>query len=59
MSTLKVVAYDYINRAGITQLRLRFQLDDDNDAVADLIRFYSGNAIAANRPVLVIEYSVP
>jgi hypothetical protein len=38
---------------------LRFQLDDDNDSVADLLRFYSGNAIAADRPVLVIEYYVP
>jgi hypothetical protein len=45
--------------SGITQFRLRFQLDDDNDAVADFLRFYSGNSIAANRPVLVIEYYVP
>ena len=61
-TTLKALAYPYypyINRTGITQLRLRFQLDDDNDAVADFLRFYSGNAIAANRPILVIEYYVP
>jgi CSLREA domain-containing protein len=62
-STLKAFTYPYypyINRTGITQLRLRFQTDDDNDAVADFLRFYSGNAtIAANRPVLVIEYYVP
>jgi hypothetical protein len=55
---LTSAAYFYINRTGITQLRLRFQLDDDNDAVADFLRFYSGNAIAANRPILVIEYYV-
>jgi predicted outer membrane repeat protein len=56
---LKPAAYPFINRTGITQVRLRFQLDDDNDSVADFIRFYSGNAIGANRPVLVIEYYVP
>ena len=59
VASLSPVAYPYINRTGITQLRLRFQTDDDNDAVADFIRFYSGNAVAANRPVLVIEYYVP
>ena len=58
-STLKAVAYPYVNRTGITQFCLRFQLNDDNDSVADFIRFYSGNATAANRPVLVIEYYVP
>jgi Zn-dependent metalloprotease len=56
---LNSTAYPYINRTGITQFRLRFQLDDDNDAIADFLRFYSGNAGHANRPILVIEYYVP
>jgi predicted outer membrane repeat protein len=56
---LTSAAYPYINRTGVTQFRLRFQTDDDNDLVADFIRFYSGNAAAANRPILVIEYYVP
>jgi N-acetylneuraminic acid mutarotase len=59
LSHLKPSAYPYINLAGVTQVRLRFQTDDDNDAVADFIRFYSGNAPAADRPILVIEYYVP
>jgi hypothetical protein len=59
VSPLKAIAYPIINRTGITQLRLRFQTDDDNDAVADIIKFHSGNSIAANRPALVIEYYVP
>jgi hypothetical protein len=50
------LGYRSINLIGITQLRLYFQLDDDNDASADFIRFYSGDAAAANRPVLVIDY---
>jgi CSLREA domain-containing protein len=56
---LKATAYPFVNRTGVTQLRLRFQLDDDNDGVADIIKFHSGNSTAANRPVLVIEYYVP
>jgi hypothetical protein len=59
VAKLASTAHPYINRAGLTQFRLRFQKDDDNDAIVDLIRFYSGNTAAANRPVLVIEYYVP
>jgi CSLREA domain-containing protein len=55
----KATAHPFVNRTGVTQLRLRFKTDDDNDAVADIIKFYSGNSTAANRPVLVIEYYVP
>ena len=58
-TSLLTAAYSYINRTGITQFRLRFQTDDDNDPAADFLRFYSGNATAANQPILVIEYSVP
>jgi hypothetical protein len=56
---LTSAAYPYIKRNGITQLRLAFQKDDDNDLIADLIRFYSGNAAAASRPILVIQYHLP
>jgi hypothetical protein len=59
LTNLTATAFPFVHRAGLTQLRLRFQLDDDNDAVADLLRFYSGNAPAASRPVLVVEYYVP
>jgi PKD repeat protein len=59
LSNFKSAAHPYINLTGSTQFRLRFQLDDDNDAVADHIRFYSGNATPSYRPVLVIEYFVP
>ena len=56
---LASTAHPYIHRTGITQFRLRFQTDDDNDLIADIIRFYSGNSAAANQPILVIEYYVP
>jgi len=52
-------AYDFINVKGRTQLRLRFLLDDNNDNGADILKLYSGNAILANRPQLIVKYYVP
>ncbi|MEI7847763.1 MAG: SBBP repeat-containing protein [Chloroflexota bacterium] len=53
----------FINKTGlvgVTQLRLRFQLDDNNNNIADYFSFYSGNdLVPANRPQLLIEYYVP
>jgi hypothetical protein len=51
-------AFEYINLTGITQIRLRFQLEDDDNLAADNIRFFSGNYDGLpERPQLVIEYS--
>lgn len=42
---------------GLTQIRLRFKLDDNNDGVANYLHLFSGNAVnQADRPVLVITY---
>ena len=49
----------YINLTGVTQFRLRFTNDDNNDKIADFISFYAGDAALANRPQLLIEYYVP
>jgi arabinogalactan oligomer/maltooligosaccharide transport system substrate-binding protein len=49
----------YINLLGTSQLRLYFSLDDNNNNVANFIRFYSGNAAAGDRPKLIIQYYVP
>jgi len=51
--------YPYISKTGTTQFRLRFTLDDNDDLGADYLRFYSGNAGAAYRPQLIVEYYVP
>lgn len=48
-----------INSTGATQFRLRFMLDDNNDKGADYVAFYSGNAAAANRPQLIVQYYLP
>jgi hypothetical protein len=53
-------SFKQINKTGLTQLRLRFAKDNDNDAVADWLAFCSGDAPAAtDRPVLAISYYVP
>jgi hypothetical protein len=49
----------YVNKTGTTQFRLRFATDDNNNAVADFMRFFSGSAAAGARPQLIVEYKVP
>jgi hypothetical protein len=53
----------YINKlsssARLTQIRLRFKPDDNNNTVANYLSLYSGNASSSYHPQLVIEYYVP
>jgi fibronectin type 3 domain-containing protein len=50
----------YIDRAGFTQFRLCFSLDDNDDNSSDFIKFFSGNeANKASRPKLEVFYYVP
>jgi hypothetical protein len=49
--------FGFINLdGGVTQFRLRFSKDDNNDFGADFLKLYSGNATEADRPQLTIEY---
>lgn len=48
-----------INTNGVTQFRLRFAQDTNNDQISNAINFYSGDAAAADRPQLVVYYYVP
>ncbi|MGC1376086.1 MAG: CHAP domain-containing protein, partial [Anaerolineales bacterium] len=43
--------------SGLTQIRLRFKLDDNNNTVAKYLSLFSGNAPAASRPQLMITYT--
>jgi hypothetical protein len=46
-----------INKAGKTQVRIAFTLDDNNDRGDDYMGYYSANnATAANHPQLVVTY---
>jgi hypothetical protein len=53
----------YVNKlstlSGLTQIRLRFKLDDNNNAVANYLSLYSGSAPVSSRPQLIIQYYVP
>ncbi len=49
----------YLNKSGLTQFRLRFATNNNNNSVADDLKFYSGNADVADRPQLIIYYYVP
>jgi len=51
--------FPYINKAGVTQVRLRFKSATNNNGIADFIKFFSGNAAAGLRPQLIIEYKIP
>jgi hypothetical protein len=48
-----------VNSTGVTQVRLRFAADDNNDRKANTLLLFSGNAPAASRPVLEVLYFVP
>ena len=52
-------AFSFVNKAGTTQFRLRFYVDDNNDFGADYLKLYSGNAPMSKRPQLIVEYYVP
>jgi hypothetical protein len=53
----------YINKlatnGGVTQVRLRFKLDDNGNNVANDLSLYSADALAASHPKLIIDYYVP
>lgn len=57
-NTLNATGIAQLNKAGLTQFRLYFAKDDNNNHVADYIRFVSGN-YASSQPILVISYTLP
>jgi hypothetical protein len=59
-SAMSSSSFGYINKTGITQLRLRFSTDDNNNHVADYLSFYTGDtSTTGSRPMLIIRYTVP
>ena len=61
--SLPPAANNYINKlsspSGLTQIRLRFYLDDNNDAVANYLSIFSGDAPISSQPQLIVRYYVP
>jgi len=59
-AVMNPAAFFYINKTGVTQIRLAFQLDDNEDLGVDYLTFYSGDVEdLAIRPQLMIDYYVP
>jgi hypothetical protein len=60
-ATLNATGRGYINAvSGVTQFRLRFSIDDNNDTAANYLRFCSSDAATVeNRPYLTITYLLP
>ena len=47
-----------VNKAGTTQVRLYFELDDNDDLGNDYVGFYSSsNSTSSNRPRLIVTYT--
>jgi uncharacterized delta-60 repeat protein len=50
----------FVNRAGVTQFRLRFDRDDNDDLDADYMKFFAGDATdEATQPQLIVSYILP
>ncbi|MBI5953696.1 MAG: cadherin domain-containing protein [Chloroflexi bacterium] len=58
VASLSSVNLGSINRYGVTQFRLLFSKDDNDDLDADYDRFFSGNA-DSGQPELTVTYSLP
>jgi len=46
------------SNSGLTQVRVRFKLDDNNNLIANYLSLYSGN-LAGSAPQLIVQYYVP
>jgi sugar lactone lactonase YvrE len=58
--TVPAADFAYVSHTGITQFRIRFATDDNNNSIADYDTFFAGEAASsADRPVLAIEYTIP
>ncbi len=56
---LRARNYALVNLVGATQFRLRFEMDDDDNAVVDFLSFFTGNApTLTDRPELIVTYYV-
>lgn len=59
-SNLDAKSFPFINLKGVTQFRIGFLMDDDDDRKDDYLSFFSGNyGIASARPRLTIKYYTP
>ncbi|CAG0937165.1 ComE operon protein 3 [Thermoflexales bacterium] len=48
-----------VNKTGRTQVKVHFNLDDNDDLSNDYMGFQAGEATAASRPALIVTYTLP
>jgi hypothetical protein len=48
-----------VNKTGRTQVKVRFNLDDNDDLSNDYMGFNAGEATSTSRPTLIVTYTVP
>ena len=58
-AVLNATGNSTVNKTGLTQFRLYFTLDDNNNTIADYMNFFSGNGAVGSRPELIIKYNLP
>lgn len=56
-ANLRKTTFNLVDRMNTTQYRLQFSKDDNNDSIANHIKFYSGET--TTKPILVVMYYVP
>jgi uncharacterized delta-60 repeat protein len=49
----------FVNKYGVTQFRLRFLLDDNDDLSADYMKVFTGDAQNSFQPQLIVTYTLP
>ena len=55
-ASLSNINLGLVNKVGVTQFRLLFSKDDNDDLGADYVKFFSGNS-ASDLPQLIVTYS--
>jgi uncharacterized delta-60 repeat protein len=58
-ATLSDTNLGFIQKYGVTQFRLQFTKDDNDDMSADYLKIFSGNSVTGNQPQLIITYYLP
>ena len=59
-AALTKAGHPFVNLLGVTQFRLRFATDDNNDNGADFLRFFSADtANMSDYPILEVKYYIP
>lgn len=58
-SNLSTTNLGFINKYGVTQFRLFFSNDDNDDMGADYMKFFTGESTTDKKPELLVTYYVP